>query len=103
MPHSSWSGFPAGSLYEYGRHPEEATMQVWNLRIAMILLAATGSAAEAQGTPQTNTGVPTATQERIARGDAGVPWDLLGLLGLVGLLGLRKRHAEDGYHPSSID
>ena len=53
---------------------------------------------------QNDTGIPTETQRRLAQGDLDIPWfDLIGLVGLVGLLGLRKRHAEDSYHPSPID
>jgi hypothetical protein len=52
---------------------------------------------------QESGGVPTETQRRMARGDAGFPWDLLGLFGLIGLLGLSRKHPDDSYHPSSVD
>ena len=68
------------------------------------LLAATAAAppALAQQSQETG-GVPTETQRRLAKGEAGIPWDLLGLFGLLGLLGLRSRHPDDSYHPSSLD
>jgi hypothetical protein len=40
----------------------------------------------------------------MAEGDVDIPWgDLIGLVGLVGLLGLRKRHPEDGSHPTVVE
>ena len=76
------------------------------MRTRMILAAllasiAAGPPALAQN--QDAGGVQTETQRRLAQGDAGIPWDLLGLFGLLGLLGLRKRHPDDSYHPSSLD
>ena len=68
---------------------------------AVLAAAAAGPPALAQN--QDVGGVQTETQRRLAQGDAGVPWDLIGLLGLLGLLGLRKRHPDDSYHPSSLD
>ena len=71
------------------------------LILAAVLAAAAGPPALAQN--QDVGGVPTETQRRLAQGDAGIPWDLIGLFGLLGLLGLRKRHPDDSYHPSSLD
>jgi MYXO-CTERM domain-containing protein len=69
---------------------------------ALLMAAAAGPPAVAQQ-PQDRGGVQTETQRRLARGDAGIPWDLLGLFGLLGLLGLRRRHPDDSYHPSPVD
>ncbi len=67
------------------------------------LLAATAASPPALAQNQDVGGVPTETQRRLAQGDAGIPWDLIGLFGLLGLLGLRKRHPDDSYHPTSLD
>ena len=71
------------------------------LLLAAFLATAAGPPALAQN--QDVGGVQTETQRRVAKGDAGIPWDLIGLFGLLGLLGLRKRHPDDSYHPSSMD
>jgi hypothetical protein len=71
------------------------------LILAALLAAMAGPPALAQN--QDVGGVQTETQRRVAKGDAGIPWDLIGLFGLLGLLGLRKRHPDDSYHPSSLD
>jgi len=72
----------------------------WKIGVLAVALLAGGPAAAQQN----DTGIPTETQRRLAQGDVQIPWaDLIGLVGLVGLLGLRKRHPEDGYHPSTID
>ena len=71
------------------------------LLIAALLAAAAGPPALAQN--QDVGGIPTETQRRLAQGDVGIPWDLVGLFGLLGLLGLRSRHPDDSYHPSPVD
>ena len=71
------------------------------LILAALLAAMAGPPALAQN--QDVGGVQTETQRRVAKGDAGIPWDLIGLFGRLGLLGLRKRHPDDSYHPSSLD
>ena len=71
------------------------------LILAALLTANAAGPALAQN--QDVGGVPTETQRRLAQGDAGIPWDLIGLFGLMGLLGLRKRHPDDSYHPSSLE
>jgi len=71
------------------------------LILAALLAAAASPPALAQN--QDVGGVPTETQRRLAQGDAGIPWDLIGLFGLLGVLGLRKRHPDDSYHPSSLE
>ena len=68
---------------------------------ALFIAAAASPAAGTQN--QDRGGIPTETQRRLAQGDVGVPWDLIGLFGLLGLLGLRRRHPDDSYHPSSVD
>ena len=67
------------------------------------LLAATAAGPPALAQNQEVGGVPTETQRRLAQGDAGIPWDLIGLFGLLGLLGLRKRHPDDSYHPTPLE
>lgn len=69
---------------------------------ALLVTAATTPPAIAQQ-PREKGGIPTETQERMAHGDAQLPWDLLGLFGLFGLLGLRSKHPDDSYHPSNLE
>jgi hypothetical protein len=70
--------------------------------VVLLAAATSGPAALAQAT--NDTGIPTETQERLKRGSGDLPWgDLIGLVGLLGLLGLKSKHAEDGYHPSSME
>jgi hypothetical protein len=72
----------------------------WKIGVLVLAISAIGPAAAQANQP----GIPTETQRRLAKGETPVPWgDLIGLVGLVGLLGLRKRHPEDGYHPSPIE
>ena len=69
--------------------------------IAALAVAASASPATAQ---MNDTGIPTETQERLRGGPPDIPWgDLIGLLGLFGLLGLRREHADDSYHPASVE
>ena len=71
-----------------------------------VLMMAAAAAPVAQAQPaQRDTGVPTETQERLARGvgAGGFDWNWLGLFGLLGLLGLRKRHSDDSYHPAPLE
>jgi hypothetical protein len=73
-------------------------------KVPVLVLATAAAAAPAPAQDNTITGVPTETQRRMAEGDVDIPWgDLIGLVGLVGLLGLRKRHPEDGYHPTVVE
>ena len=72
--------------------------------LPLILAATVATSVPAPAQQNEISGIPTETQERLARGEPDIPWlDLIGLVGLVGLLGLRRRHPEDGYHPSSIE
>jgi hypothetical protein len=72
----------------------------WKVGV-LVMAAAAMTPAAAQ---QNDTGIPTETQERLARGGGEIPWlDLIGLVGLLGLLGLRRRHPEDSYRPSPIE
>lgn len=70
-----------------------------------VLMMAAAAAPAAQAQPaQRDTGIPTETQERLARmGDSGFDWNWLGIFGLLGLLGLRREHADDSYHPAPLD
>ena len=73
----------------------------WILGLALAAALA-GPAAQAQVVNET--GVRTATQERLRSGPPKIPWfDLIGALGLLGLLGLKKEHGEDSYHPASVE
>ena len=74
-------------------------------RWILAALLATAAAAPAVQAQETNdTGIRTETQERLRAGNIGISWaDVLGLLGLFGLAGLRRPHADDSYHPSSLD
>ena len=74
-----------------------------NKLMLTALLAATAASPPALAQNQDVGGIQTETQRRLAQGDAGIPWDLIGLFGLLGLLGLRRRHPDDSYHPSSLD
>ena len=77
----------------------------WMLGILLAAAAAgpaTGPGAWAQVT--NDTGIPTETQERLRGGPPNIDWvNLIGLIGLLGLLGLRREHAEDSYHPASVE
>lgn len=73
-------------------------------RKAAILLASFLLVAPAATPAQDRGGIPTETQERMKqRFDSGLLWNILGMFGLLGLLGLRRRHAEDGYHPAAFE
>ena len=73
----------------------------WTLGLA---LAAVLAAPATQAQETNDSGIRTATQERLRSGPPDIPWfDLLGALGLLGLLGLKKEHGEDSYHPASVD
>ncbi len=69
--------------------------------LAILLAAATpGTAALATATDD----VATETQERLKRGGGDIDWaNLIGLVGLFGLMGFRREHAEDSYHPASLE
>ena len=69
-----------------------------------IVIAAAAAAPAAQAQVVNQSGIPTETQERLRGGPPDISWfDLLGALGLLGLLGLRREHAEDSYHPASVE
>ena len=74
-----------------------------NKLLLAALLAAAAASPPALAQNQDVGGVQTETQRRLAQGDAGIPWDLIGLFGLLGLLGLRKRHPDDSYHPATLE
>jgi hypothetical protein len=72
-------------------------------RVGVLILALAAAAPTAAQQNEIGS-VQTETQRRLAQGETQIPWvDLIGLVGLLGLLGLRRRHPEDGYHPSSIE
>ena len=75
------------------------------MMLALLLVtAALGPAAAQQPSDNARGGIPTETQSRLAGGiDYDLVWNLIGLAGLLGLLGMRKEHADDSYHPSSIE
>lgn len=72
--------------------------------LAVLFITAAVGPASAQPTDNARGGIPTETQSRLAGGiDYDFIWNLLGLVGLLGLLGIGKEHADDSYHPSSIE
>lgn len=70
--------------------------------LALIAISAITSPVQAQ---DERGGVRTETQDRIANAQGGLDliWNFVGLLGLLGLLGFRQGHAEDSYHPASLE
>ena len=73
------------------------------LLLTALLIGAAASPPALAQTPQERGGVQTETQRRLAKGDAGIPWDLVGLFGLFGLLGFARRHPDDSYHPAPLE
>ena len=74
------------------------------MMLALILATAVIGPAAAQPSDNARGGVQTETQRRMAQGiDWTFTWDMFGLLGLLGLLGLRREHADDSYHPTSLE
>lgn len=73
--------------------------------LAVLVVAAAAALATPAQSTQRDTGIPTETQERLARGvgSSGFDWNWLGLFGLLGLLGLRREHSDDSYHPAPVD
>ncbi len=72
--------------------------------LAVLFVTTTIGPASAQPSDNARGGIPTETQNRLAGGIGyDVIWNLIGLVGLLGLLGVRKEHADDSYHPSSIE
>ena len=73
-----------------------------SLLLSVVLVAALVGPAAAQDNERG--GVRT---ETMSRESEGVPkdlvWNLIGLLGLLGLLGLFREHADDSYHPASLE
>ena len=68
----------------------------------LMITAAAAPAANAQN-PERDSGIRTETQERLAHRNNGFDLNWLGFIGLLGLLGLRPEHAEDSYHPASVE
>jgi len=75
--------------------------------VALFLATAVVGPASAQNAADDNArgGVSTETMSRMASGDEGMDlvWNILGLFGLLGLVGLRGEHADDSYHPASVE
>ena len=80
------------------------------MRLRMILAVlfvttATAIVGPASAQDTERGGIRTETQDRMAAQGSGtdILWNALGLVGLLGLLGLRGDHADDSYHPSSVE
>jgi hypothetical protein len=78
------------------------------MRLRMILAvlfvtAATATVGPASAQDAQRGGIRTETQDRMAAEGTDILWNALGLVGLLGLLGLRGDHADDSYHPSSVE
>ena len=75
--------------------------------VALFLATAVVGPAAAQQPADDNArgGVRTETMSRIAGGEEGMDfvWNLLGLFGLIGIWGIRGEHADDSYHPASVE
>ncbi|HEX6073465.1 MAG TPA: WGxxGxxG family protein [Sphingomicrobium sp.] len=75
--------------------------------VALFLATAVVGPAAAQQPADDNArgGVRTETMSRIASGETGLDlvWNIVGLFGLIGLVGLRGEHADDSYHPASVE
>jgi hypothetical protein len=73
--------------------------------VALFLATAVVGPAAAQPSDNDRGGVRTETMSRVEAGDEGLElvWNLLGLFGLLGLIGLRGEHADDSYHPASVE
>jgi hypothetical protein len=71
---------------------------------ALLLMSWAVGPAVAQSS-QERGGVRTETMARLAGqgADNDLIWNAIGLLGLLGLMGLRKQHADDSYHPASME
>ena len=75
------------------------------IRMLLAVLFVTAAVGPASAQDSQRGGIRTETQSRIAgENSAGdILWNALGLFGLLGLLGLRGEHADDSYHPSSVE
>jgi hypothetical protein len=75
--------------------------------VALFLATAVVGPAAAQQPADDNArgGVRTETMSRIEDADAGMDfvWNILGLFGLIGIWGMRGEHADDSYHPASVE
>ena len=74
------------------------------IALSLFLIASAIGPAAAQDNNDRG-GIRTETMDRKAAGQSGMGllWNLVGTVGLLGLLGLRKEHAEDSYHPASLE
>ena len=73
------------------------------LLTALLMAAAASPPALATQRDPARGGVQTETQRRVAQGEPGLPWDLIGLFGLIGLLGFASKHPDDSYHPAPLE
>jgi hypothetical protein len=84
---------------------KEDAMRLRMILAVLFVAAATAAVGPASAQDAQRGGIRTETQDRLAGRDSGtdILWNALGLVGLLGLLGLRGDHADDSYHPSSVD
>ena len=80
-------------------------MRLRMMLAVLFVTAATAAIGPASAQQAQRGGVRTETQSRLAGENSGydIIFNAIGLLGLLGLLGLRGEHADDSYHPSSIE
>jgi hypothetical protein len=80
-------------------------MRLRMILAALFVTAATVAIGPASAQEGQRGGVRSETQSRLAGENSGndIIWNAVGLLGLLGLLGLRGEHADDSYHPSSVE
>jgi hypothetical protein len=84
---------------------KEDAMRLRMILAVLFVATATAAVGPASAQDAQRGGIRTETQDRIASQGSGtdILWNALGLVGLLGLLGLRGEHADDSYHPSSVE
>jgi hypothetical protein len=80
-------------------------MRLRMMLAVLFVTAATTAIGPASAQDNDRGGIRTETQSRLRGEGSGtdILWNALGLVGLLGLLGLRGEHADDSYHPASVE